>query len=147
MADIEKKITNRDRFSALIKIIETVGNDIKYPEGMSTEDMIEFLNRQIELLDNKVAAAQKRAAEKKAAGDELRARIYNILDPVEYLTITEIHTALNDPEVSPAMITSRLAQLASDEVHMAEKGKKKITLETGKTKESSAYRKLVNEGV
>lgn len=136
----EKKITNRDRFTTLRQIIKTIGNDIEYPEGMNTDNMIEFIDRQIELIDNKLAITKRRAEEKKIAGDELRKRIYDVLSAEEYMTIDDVVAALNDPGVSPQAAVPRLSQLHS--LGEIERVKQKIDIGDNKTKERTVYKKI-----
>jgi len=83
----------------------TVGDVVVTPD-----DFMEYIETTIESLDKKAVAAQKRAAERKAAGDELRAQIKATLGETPK-TIPEIMAELDNPEVTNAMVVSRLGQL------------------------------------
>lgn len=77
---------------------------------VTTEDFNDYIASSIESLDKRNEAAKKRAAEKKQAGDELRAAIKATITG-NTKSISEILTALNDDTVTSAMVVSRLGQL------------------------------------
>ena len=138
-----KKITKRTSFTTILDIL-TNAKESGYPlpEDMTYQDLVDFINHEIELLDNKAAAAAKRAQDKKVAGDMLRDRIHGILSDTEFKTLAEIVADLNDPDVSPQMVTSRLTQLK--ELGLVEKDSVTIpaTGEGGKSRKVVAYRKI-----
>lgn len=101
-------VSKRDVLNALKTMTfgeVTVGEVVVTPE-----DFEEFIDNSIESLDKRAAAAHKRQEAKKQAGDELRAQIKAVLDETPK-TIAEIMSALNNPEVTNAMVVSRLGQL------------------------------------
>ena len=138
-----KKITKRTSFTTILDIL-TNAEETGYalPEDMTYQDLVDFINHEIELLDNKAAASAKRAKDKKAAGDMLRDRIHGILSDTEFKTLAEIVADLNDPDVSPQMVTSRLTQLK--ELNLVEKDSMTVpaTGEGGKSRRVVAYRKI-----
>lgn len=79
-------------------------------ETITVEDMVDFIEKSIAQLDARTAKAKEKAAEKKAAGDALKARIREVLseDP---MTVAEIVEALDDEEVTNAKVIARLTQL------------------------------------
>lgn len=146
MANTVKKPTKKANYSAIKSILdaaESAGISLEI-EGISYESLAEFVEHEIELLDNKAAAAQKRAADKKVEGDALRERIYNVLSDSEFMTIPEIVKALNDEDISAQMVTARLTQLMAPEVAKIEKEMVTVpaAIEGGKAKKLSAYRKI-----
>lgn len=145
MNETIKKATKKDKLLALKAIAQTAENsgitlgfdDITY------DSLYEFVDHEIELIDNKAAAAAKRAANKKAEGDALREQIYNVLSDTDFMTTDEIVKALGDEDITSQMVTSRLTQLVSPEVNRVEKTQ--VTLpgkDGGRTRKLSAYRKL-----
>ena len=145
MTNTIKKPTKKANYSAILAILDAAeANGLTLEGGEITYDSLrEFVEHEIELLDNKAAAAAKRAAAKKVEGDALRERIYDVLTD-EPMTINDIVKALDDPDVSNQMVTARLTQLASPEVNRV--AKEQITVpastEGGKSKKLSAYRRI-----
>lgn len=144
MATEKIVITNRNRFEELAGLLDVCKEqNVRLSDNMTYDDLQEFITKQIANLDKKAADAAKRAAEKKANGDELRQQVYDVLSPDDFMSIAEVHEALGSPEdISTHMVTARLSQL--DKAGMVEKDKKKIEV-NGKSKEVSAYKKIVTE--
>ena len=134
-----KKITKRDSYNTIAAILDAAQDaGFGLPEGMSYEALGEFVAHEIELLDNKAAAAAKRAASKKEAGDALREKIAGVLTG-ENQTIAEIVASLGDPAVTPQMVTPRLTQL----VDLGQAVKDSVSVpgvDGGKSRKVSAYR-------
>lgn len=146
MTNTIKKPTKKVHYnviSALIDYAEANGANFSV-EGVTYETLREFVQNEVELLENKAVAAAKRAAAKRAAGDELREKVFGVLDSSEYMTINDIVKALGDPDISAQMVTARLTQLASPEVARVEKTSLTVpaTTEGGKSRKVSAYRAL-----
>jgi hypothetical protein len=77
---------------------------------VTAEDIKETLEKSIAQIDNRNAKAAERQAQKKAAGDELRATIKATLSDSP-MTVSDIVKAIDDPEVTSAMVVARLGQL------------------------------------
>lgn len=101
------------------------------------EMLLEFIDKQVAMIDNKAVKAKEKAAEKRAAGDELRATIKSLLTS-EYQTANEITALINDEEVSRAKVIARIGQL----VENGEAEKTDVKTESGRT--VKAYR-LIEE--
>lgn len=145
MSNTVKKPTKKANYSTLLQILDAAETSITLDTGDITYDSLrEFINHEIELLDNKAVAAQKRAAAKKVEGDALREEIFGVLSDTQYMTINDIVKALGREDVSAQMVTARLTQLASPEVARVEKDMISVpaAAEGGKTKKLSAYRRL-----
>lgn len=76
---MEKKITKRDNFNAIIEVLTDAGR----------KDLANVIKHEIELLDNKAAKAKATAAKKKVEGDALRDAVQAVLTD-ELATIKEI---------------------------------------------------------
>ena len=119
--------TKKEMFNGLIETLtENFGED--------AQEYIEFLQGEIDLLDNRAAKEKERRAAKKAEGDDLRDAVKNAIgaDPI---TAGEIAEALAEdfPEVTKAKVTYRATQLAKDGIIY------KVQLKTEDGKKVVAY--------
>ena len=98
---MEKKITKRDNFNAIIEVLTDAGR----------EDLAKVIEHEIELLDNKAAKAKATAAKKKTEGDALSDAVAAALTD-EFCTIADItDKVVFDGEVSPSKVQYRLNDL------------------------------------
>lgn len=136
-----KKITKRENLGTLLDIVDKIEAEgiVFENEDMTCDTLREFINHEIELLDNKAAAAAKRAQAKREDGDALRAHIIDLMSTEGFMTIKEIVKAIGDEDVSDQMVTARLTQAVR--AGLAEKEVKSVEV-NGKTKKLSCYRKL-----
>lgn len=111
----EKRITKRDNYEALKKIVEKSNVE-------NAEMLVEFINKQIEMIDNKSAKAKEKAAEKRAEGDELRAVIKSVLTN-EYQTVDAITAQIEGEDITKAKVVARLTQLVNNGEAVKEQGK------------------------
>lgn len=103
---MEKKITKRDYYEMLKEIV-TNSN----VEGAS--ELVEFIDKQVALIDTKAEKAKARNAEKKANGDELRDAVQEILTD-EFQTIDAIVAQIEGEEITKAKVTARLTSLVNN---------------------------------
>ena len=106
----EKKITKKDMYNGLIATLtENFGDEVK--------EYVDFLQGEIDALDNRAKKEKARRAAKKAEGDDLKDAVANAIgaDPI---TAEDIAEGLVDefPEVTKAKVTYRASQLAKDGV-------------------------------
>lgn len=136
-----KKITKRENLGTLLDIVDKIEAEgiVFENEDMTCDTLREFINREIKLLDNKAAAAAKRAQAKREDGDALRAHIIDLMSTEDFMTIKEIVKAIGDEDVSDQMVTARLTQAVR--AGLVEKEVKSVEV-NGKTKKLSCYRKL-----
>lgn len=136
-----KKITKKEQLTTLRDIVDLAEENGFEVTGTTFNELRGFIDNEITLLDNKAAAAKERAAKKREEGDQLRERVYDVLNTESYMTIAEIVSAIDDPDVSPAMVTSRLTQLSK--LDRVEKDSISVASATegGKSKKLSAYRR------
>lgn len=108
---MEKKITKRDYYEMLKEIVYPTNADCE----MTVEqgELIEFLDKQIALIDSKAEKAKARNAEKKANGDELREVVQGVLTD-EFQTIDAIVAQIEGEEVTKAKVTARLTALVNN---------------------------------
>lgn len=104
MADV-KKVTKKEMFTEIKAVLETA-------EG--TEELVAFVEKQIEALDNEAAKAKERKA-KKVAEDTLKDTVASLLTE-EFQTAESIVAAIADEEVSKAKVVNRLSKLIADGV-------------------------------
>ena len=107
-----KKITKRECYNTLMTMVDQIESEgVTFEnEDMTCDALREFIAHEIELLDNKAAAAAKRAQAKRDEGDALRARILDVMSTENFMTIPEIVKAIGDEDVSAQMVTARLTQ-------------------------------------
>ena len=103
-----KKTTKREHFTMLRTIMET--EMAGHPQ---CDELIEFIDKEVAALDKKAADAKKRAEKTKAAGDELKERIFAVLGEDEFQTTPEIIKVLGDETLSSQKVTARLTQLVN----------------------------------
>ena len=111
----EKRITKRDNYEALKEIVEKSNVE-------NAEMLVEFINKQIEMIDNKSAKAKEKAAEKRAEGDELRAVIKSVLTN-EYQTVDANTAQIEGEDITKAKVVARLTQLVNNGEAVKEQGK------------------------
>lgn len=108
------KVTKKDVLNAIATVI-TEDFEVQVGEvTVTAADVNDYITKTIAQLEAKNEKAKERAAEKKADGDELRAKIEALLTD-EFQTGDEITAALNDPEITKAKVTARLTQLVKAE--------------------------------
>ena len=103
---MEKKTTKRDYYEMLKEIVLNAN-----VEG--TTELVEFIDKQVSLIDSKAEKAKVRNAEKKANGDELREVVQNVLTD-EFQTIDAIVSQIEGEEITKAKITARLTSLVKN---------------------------------
>ena len=134
-----EKMTKAMYFEVIRGIVE--GLDAKaFPEGVGADDVLDFIDRQVELLDKRAAASKERAAKKRAASDELTELIYTmIFEAEDFITADEIVEKIGDEEVTKNKVTARVSKL----VKAGRVAKEQVKLEDGKKR--MAY-KVAEEG-
>ena len=110
MADV--KMTKKDYFAQIKAIV--AGADV---EGK--DELIAFVDKQVEMLDAKAAKAKERAANKKAEGDELREVIAAVLTD-EFQTADEITAQVEGEDITKAKVVARLTQLVNARIAVKE---------------------------
>lgn len=120
----DKKFTNKDMFITIKALL--TGDDVDDAAPADAE-LIEWCDKQIEILDRKADKAREKAAEKKVAGDELQERIYSVLvDAGREMTADSILEALDTEGLTKQKIIARLSNLVKagkvvkDEVRVGE---------------------------
>lgn len=99
----EVKITKTQMFEAIKAIIEA-------SEAPEKEEMVAFIDHQVELIANKAEKAKAKAATKKAEGDALRVAVQAALTE-EAKLIDDITAQVEGEDVTRSKVTARLTQL------------------------------------
>ena len=73
-------------------------------------ELVEFIDKQMETLDKRKAAAADRAAKKRAESDALTDEIFGLIG-TEPMTVDEIVLALDSEDVTRNKVTARLGKL------------------------------------
>lgn len=130
MTTATTKITNKDRYAAILEIL-TAAN--------ASEDLVNFVQKNIDSLDAKADRAKAKAAEKKAAGDALREAVYNALPEDGYVSVADLMVEFeDDEEITKGKIVNRLTQLKNAGMVIADVAKVPAT-EGGKAKTVTVY--------
>ena len=130
MTTATTKITNKDRYAAILEIL-TAAN--------ASEDLVNFVQKNIDSLDAKADRAKAKAAEKKAAGDALREAVYNALPEDGYVSVADLMVEFeDDEEITKGKIVNRLTQLKNAGMVIADVAKVPAA-EGGKAKTVTVY--------
>ena len=92
-------------FTELREMVMNTVDDQAYQD-----ELIEFIDKQVETLEKRKVAAAERAEKKKAESDALTDAILAQIGD-ELITVDEIVLALNDEEVTRNKVTARLGKL------------------------------------
>ena len=134
-----EKMTKAMYFEVIRGIVETL-NAEAFPEGVTCDDVLDFIDRQVALLDKRAAASKERAAKKRAASDELTELIYTmIFEAEDFITADDIVEKIGDEEVTKNKVTARVSKL----IKAGRVAKEQVKLEDGKKR--MAYR-IAEEG-
>jgi len=121
------KITERDIYTAMIN------------GTIDAETLREFAEKKIAQLDKRNASAAKRAAAKRAEGDEVTEAVFALLDGEAKTRdeVTEMYNEANGTELSVAKIGAKLNALVKAE--RVSKETVKVTGTDGKTSNKVGY--------
>ena len=127
------KITKRERYESIKALVEAVGA----VEGIDTDGIVAFCDKEIATLDTRAEKAKERAAEKRAEGDELQAAVLAALTD-EPASRQEVTDRIEGEDVTLAKVGYRLTALVKQ--GLAVKEEIAVTGEDGKSKKVAAYR-------
>lgn len=147
MNNSTKRVTKKTYFNvlrALVNYAEESGASVDV-DGVTYEGLHKFITSELNILGNRATFASKKAAERRAEGDALRERIYQILDTERYMSIAEIEAEIDDPDVSSSMIIARLSQLSSPEVNRVEKSYAAAGSKGGRSRKTVVYRAIADD--
>ena len=126
MANTEKvvKLTKKD-FYAAIKEFIVMSEETKVG-NLDAEEVIAFIDKTVEQIENKAAKAKEKAAEKRNEGDELFNTVVGALTG-ELQTIDEITEAVvaatGDEEITKSKVTARLTKAVNADMARKEQVK------------------------
>lgn len=88
MSNKEKKLTKKDHYNALIKFLEA-NPDIEFINGISVDQMTDFANHEVELLDKK-NSSDKKPTKQQLENEKLKKALYDTMAEKDLYTITEM---------------------------------------------------------
>ena len=97
------KLTKKDYYGMIREIV--VESDIE-----NRDELVAFVDKQVEAIDSRAAKAKERAASKKVEGDALRSQVEGLLTN-EYQTAEDILAQAQGADLTKGKITARLTQL------------------------------------
>lgn len=112
-------MTKKEKFEVISAVFATIDREDK-------DEILEFCKSEVEALDRRTQKAKETSAKKRAEGDSLKDALESVLGE-EPMTIADILDAMADDSLTPAKVTSRMAQLVR-----AEKVKKEIVKVEGR---------------
>ena len=127
------KVTKRERYESIKALVEAVGA----VEGIDTDGIVAFCDKEIATLDTRAEKAKERAAEKRAEGDELQAAVLAALTD-EPASRQEVTDRIEGEDVTLAKVGYRLTALVKQ--GLAVKEEIAVTGEDGKSKKVAGYR-------
>ncbi len=102
------------------------------------DDLLEFIDKEIAVLERRKEKARERAVERKAESDALTDKIFDALED-EFMTLDDILPLLDDEEdITKNKVTSRLGRLIKA-------GKVEKEMVKVEDKKRMAYRKVAEE--
>lgn len=104
---MDKKMTKKEYYEILKEIVR---GDADSEVTVEQSELLDFLDKQIDIINTKAEKAKARAAEKKAEGDALRDAVQVVLTD-EPQTIDEIVEKVDFEDATKAKITARLTAL------------------------------------
>ena len=104
-----QKLTKKDKLTAIIATLKGEGTEV------AVADLVEYCEKEIELLDKKAAKAKETAAKKKAESDELTDVIASLLTD-ELQTTADIAAKIEGEDVTVHKVSYRLTQLTKSGV-------------------------------
>lgn len=96
-------------FAELKDMVMEAGNI----ENELRDELINFIDKQVETIEKRKVAAAARAEKKKAEADALTDEIFALMTE-EFMTADEIVDALEDEDVTRNKVTARLAKLIKE---------------------------------
>lgn len=137
-----EKITKREMYEAIKGLAESGALHMTdFNEAISDEDVAEFCENEIALLDKKAAKAKETAAKKRAEGDELTDAVRAALSEDTFEPIADIAARIEGEDVTISKVTYRLTQLVKN--GEAEKSEVEVAGGEGQKKRRiMGYRKL-----
>lgn len=126
------KKTKMTYFLELRAMVENM-NDIE-----NQDELLEFIDREVETLERRKDKARERAEKKRAESDAMTDTIFDTLH-YDYLTIDDVLEQIDNEEYTKSKVISRLGRL----VRAGKVEKEYIKTEDGKRK--MGYRKTMEE--
>lgn len=115
MTTTNKKITKRDKFTAVLSMLNTIDPTTTVADGITAEELVDFVNHELELLAKK-NSADKKPTEKQTENNGIKEIILDVLcKDGGLLTVTDVQKASAElGELSNQRISALLRQLVAD---------------------------------
>ena len=119
------KLTKKDFYAALKEMV--IMSEVEMVGEIPADEVIAFIDKSVEQIDNKATKAKEKAAEKKAAEDDIYKAVVAALT-ADFQTIDEITAAVQeatgDEEITKSKVTARLTKAVKAEVAKKEQVKR-----------------------
>ena len=138
---MEKKITKKMILTALKAMAEDGNMHIEdFDANITDEDVNDFCENELELLEKKATRSRETAAKKRAEGDELTTVVREVLGTDDFEPLATIMARIEGDDVTPNKVVARIKNLIA--TGEAEKQEISVADADGKKRKVMAYRKL-----
>ena len=115
MATTSKKLTKKDKFTALLNMLSSIDPVNVVADGMTAGDLSEFIAHEIDLLDNRKTGDRKPTAQQ-TANEGIKQVILDRMTENRLYTITEMVKEFPEcAELSNQRMSALLNQMCKDE--------------------------------
>lgn len=137
------KTTKREHFNNILLLLAKA-EDMVGGVDFSIKDTVDFIQNELSLLDNRSAAAKRRAEKQKEKGDQLRSQILEVISTEEFMCLQDILKALSEEvsDLTVQKIIPRCKQLV--EQGDIEKGEVSVPSSDNKSRKVVGYRRIVH---
>jgi predicted transcriptional regulator len=110
-----KKITKRDKFSAVLSMLNTIDPTTTVADGITAEELVDFVNHELELLAKK-NSAEKKPTEKQTENIGIKEVILDVLgENGGLMTVTDVQKSRAElAELSNQRVSALLRQLKDE---------------------------------
>ncbi len=103
-------MTKREMYDVIANVFNEIENENK-------DEILTFVEKEKAALDRRTESARKRAAAKRAEKDVIYGKLEAILDEADApMTVNELLVALDDENLTPAKVISRMTGLVKENI-------------------------------
>jgi len=125
MATTNKKLTKKDKFTALLNMLGTIDPVNVVADGLTAGELCEFVAHEINLLDKK-SGAEKKPTAQQTANEGIKTAIAEGMTENHLYTVTEIQKEIPEcAELSNQRVSALLRQMIADGVIVRTEDKRK----------------------
>lgn len=131
-----RKITKKEIYQIIREFAATANPDV-FGNDILADDVVDFCDNEIEILDHRAEKAKENQAKKKAESDALKQTLAGMLTN-DFMIIADFVARLDDEEITSQRVSTRLSALAAEGI--AEKQEVVVEMASGTRARRIAYR-------